>query len=182
MEESKLLYQPKWSKAKRLLKSFTCNALRSRIDFHVINYRKAHDQLGRVVITVDKVEKLSMCTNTAEREEYYKEQEIRIQMNDWNFDEPSHNLYRQNQAHQLLKEEAIYGQYDFFFGLEKFLNTSIEESLKSTDSFILILCMIDRRVGKRTLRNMKTKINHMHPHVQYFHRLRCEAENIWITT
>lgn len=55
---------PKWSKAKKQLKSLMCDSLRLRVDFHVINYRKAHDQLGRVVITVDKEEKLSMCTIT----------------------------------------------------------------------------------------------------------------------
>ena len=61
-----MLYSPKWSKAKRQLKSFTCQSLRSRVDFQVINYRRAHDQLGRAVITVDKVEKLNMCTITAD--------------------------------------------------------------------------------------------------------------------
>lgn len=61
-----MLYNPKWSKAKKRLKSFTCKSLRSRVDFQVINYRRAHDQLGRAVITVDKIEKLNMCTITAE--------------------------------------------------------------------------------------------------------------------
>lgn len=47
--------------------SFVCDSLHNRIDFQVINYRKAHDQLGRAVLTVDKVEMLTMCTLTAER-------------------------------------------------------------------------------------------------------------------
>ena len=56
------MYNPKWSKAKKQLKSFICESLKDRIDFHIINYRKAHDQLGRAVITVDKKEVLNMCT------------------------------------------------------------------------------------------------------------------------
>lgn len=43
----------KWSN----FKSFTCSSLSDRIDFQVMNYRKAHDQLTRAVITVEKVEK-----------------------------------------------------------------------------------------------------------------------------
>ena len=77
MGGTSLLYSPKWSKAKKQLKNFTCESLRSRVDFQVINYRRAHDQLGRAVITVDKVEKFNMCTITAEREEYYRERAIR---------------------------------------------------------------------------------------------------------
>ena len=48
------MYNPKWSKAKKQLKGFICESLKDRIDFHIINYRKAHDQLGRAVITIDK--------------------------------------------------------------------------------------------------------------------------------
>ena len=69
-----MLYSPKWSKAKKHLKSFICEPLRSRVDFQVINYRRAHDQLGRAVITVDKVEKLNMCTITAEKKNITKKE------------------------------------------------------------------------------------------------------------
>ncbi|MFB6799878.1 hypothetical protein ACFCVU_01480 [Peribacillus butanolivorans] len=50
------MYSPKWSKAKKRLSDFLCETLRLRVDFQVINYRKAHDQLGRAVITVDEHE------------------------------------------------------------------------------------------------------------------------------
>ena len=173
-----LLYSPKWSKAKKRLKSFICEPLRSRVDFQVINYRKAHDQLGRAVITVDKVEKLSMCTITAEREEYYKDRDIRITLNDFNFDDVAKNRDIQDQAHKLLKKEGIYGQYDFFFALEDYFNSSIEDYLKSSDILMKILCMLDRRIGKRTLHKMKESILDEHELVQDFYKLRCEAENI----
>ncbi|WP_446430509.1 SF0329 family protein [Peribacillus butanolivorans] len=76
-----MLYSPKWSKAKKRLSDFLCETLRSRVDFQVINYRKAHDQLDRAIITVDNVEILSMCTITAAREEFYRESDIRDQSN-----------------------------------------------------------------------------------------------------
>lgn len=173
-----LLYHPKWSKAKKLLMSFVCDSLRSRVDFQVVNYRKAHDQLGRAVITVDKVEILSMCTITAEREEYYREQDIRLQSNDFNYDSVSNLRSIQDQSHEQLKTEGIYGQYDFFSALEVYFNSPIEDSLKSNDILMKILCLLDRRVGKRTLRKMKDSISKENELVQYFHKLRCDAEDI----
>ncbi|MFJ5623935.1 hypothetical protein ACIQD3_14645 [Peribacillus loiseleuriae] len=176
-----MLYSPKWSKAKKRLKSFICEPLRSRVDFQVINYRKAHEQLGRAVITVDKVEKLSMCTITAEREEYYKDRDIRIKLNDFNFDDVAKNRDIQDQAHKLLKKEEMYGQYDFFFALEEYFNSSIEDSLKSPNTLIKILCILDRRIGKRTLRQMNGSILDEHELVQAFYKLRCEVENVRVT-
>jgi len=43
---------------------------------------------------------------------------------------------------------------------------------------IKILCMLDRRVGKRTLRKMKEFISEENTLVQNFYKLRCDAENI----
>ncbi|MED3998360.1 hypothetical protein ABE036_14920 [Priestia aryabhattai] len=173
-----MLYQPKWSKAKKRLMSFMCESLHSRVDFQVINYRKAHDQLGRAVITVDKVEMLNMCTITAEKEEYYRERDIRIQLDDFTYDNVFNNRAIQEQAQEQLKTEGIYAQYDFFSALEEYFNSPIELSLKSNDMLIKILCMLDRRVGKRTLRKMKESILEENTFVQDFYKLRCEAENI----
>ena len=165
-----MLYSPKWSKAKKRLKSFTFESLRSRVDFQVINFRRAHDQLGRAVITVDKLEKLNMCTITAEKEEYYRERAIRKQLDDFNFDDRLNNL--------ALQEQAIYAQYDFFSALEIYFETPIEDCLKSKDILLKILCLLDRRLGKRTLMKMNDTITEEHPLVQDFFRLRCEAENV----
>ena len=145
-------------------------SLRSRVDFQVINYRRAHDQLGRDVITVDKLEKLNMCTITAEKEEYYRERAIRKQLDDFNFDDRLNNL--------ALQEQAIYAQYDFFSALEIYFETPIEDCLKSKDILLKILCLLDRRLGKRTLMKMNDTITNEHPLVQDFFKLRCEAENV----
>lgn len=173
-----MLYHPKWSKAKKRLLSFVCESLHSRVDFQVINYRKAHDQLGRAVITVDKVEMLNMCTITAEKEEYYRERDIRIQLDDFTYDNVFNNRAIQEQAQEQLKTEGIYAQYDFFSALEEYFNSPIELSLKSNDMLIKILCMLNRRVGKRTLRKMKESILEENTFVQDFYKLRYEAENI----
>ena len=173
-----MLYSPKWSKAKKRLQSFTCESLQSRVDFQVINYRRAHDQLGRAVITVDKIEKLNMCTITAEREEYYRERSIQQQLDVFDSEDRVNILAIQEQAYQQLKEEAIYGQYDFFSALEIYFDMPIKECLQSNDILLKILCLLDRRVGKRTLLRMKDTMTNEHILVQDFFKIRCEAENI----
>lgn len=175
-----LLYSPKWSKAKKRLKSFVCESLQSKVDFQVINYRKAHDQRGRVVITVDKVEKLSMCTIVAGREEFYKVWEIRRTSENYYFEDVNQNRNIQDEAHQRLKKEEVYAQYDFFSALENYFSSNIEELLKSNDSLMKILSLLDRRVGKRRLRQMQARMIHESELVNYFYELRCNAENIYM--
>ncbi|WP_449619730.1 SF0329 family protein [Robertmurraya sp. Marseille-Q9965] len=176
------MYSPKWSKVKKQLKSFTCDSLRDRIDFQIINYRKAHDQLGRAVITVDKQEILSMCTITAEREMYRKEWVIREEQNiEYDIDNHRSNLEIGIQAHEMIKKEGILAQYDFFDALEEYLSSPIEESLKSTDIIIKILSIIDRRVGKRTLQNLSKSFETEHENIRYFLKLRCDAEGVRVS-
>ncbi|WP_298470032.1 hypothetical protein [uncultured Psychrobacillus sp.] len=173
------MYSPKWSKVKKHLKSFTCDSLKDRIDFHIINYRKAHDQLGRAVITVDKKEILSMCTITAERTMHIKEWDIREKQNiQYDIDNRKLNWEVGLQAHNIIKKEGILAQYDFFDALEEYFNTPIEVSLKSADMIIKILAVIDRRVGKRTLQKLKEPIKNEHESIQFFFRLRCDVEGI----
>ncbi|MFS0655578.1 hypothetical protein [Bacillus sp. 179-C3.3 HS] len=167
----------KWGKAKKRLMSFVCESLRERVDVHVMNYRKAHDQVGRAVITVDKIEMVSMCSITAGREEYDRERAIRIQLDDFSYDDVLNNRAIQEQAYEQLKMEGIYSQYDFFSALEEYFHSPIEVSLKSNDMLIKILCILDRRVGKRTLRKMKESISEEKTVVQDFYTLRCDAEN-----
>ncbi|ETT86799.1 hypothetical protein MKZ08_09395 [Viridibacillus sp. FSL R5-0477] len=173
------MYSPKWSKVKKQLKSFTCDSLKDRIDFHIINYRKAHDQLGRAVITVDKKEIFSMCTIIAEREMNRKEWNIREEQNvKYDIYDHKHNLEMGLQAHEMIKEEGILAQYDFFDAVEEYLSSPIDTSIKSTDIIIKVLSLIDRRVGKRTLKKLNESFETEHEGIRYFLKLRCDAEGI----
>lgn len=177
MEEK--MYSPKWSKAKKKLKSFTCDSLKSRIDFHIINYRNAHDQLGRAVITVDKEEILSMCTIIAERALYRKEWDIRERQKiDYDIDEQKINLEVGLMAHKEIKAKGILAQYDFFDALEEYLSSPLKSSLESHDIIIKIFSIIDRRVGKRTLQKLNDSIKSEDKIIKYFFKLRCEAEGL----
>ncbi len=57
-------------------------------------------------------------------------------------------LYRQ-------PKEGVYSQVEFLETAREYFNNPIEVSLKSDNMIIKILALLDRRIGKRTLENIK---------------------------
>ncbi|GAA0785732.1 SF0329 family protein [Hathewaya limosa] len=74
--------------------------------------------------------------------------------------------------------EGIYSQVEFLDIVYKYLNTSIDECIKIENSLMKILIILDRRIGKRRLLNMKESIENEEDTVKYFYDLRCTAEKI----
>ncbi|MED4053553.1 hypothetical protein P4654_05295 [Niallia taxi] len=169
------MYKQKWSKAKKQQKNLVCAALKDRVDIHIVNYRKAHDRLGRAVLTVDKKEIWSMCTISSEVARDKKELEL-IREDDG--ESPLPYRERAERAYELIKEQGIFGQNDFFDALQEYFRTPISLSLQSNNLLIKILVLIDKRVGKRTLARIKDSMQTESELIQYFYRLRCEAEGI----
>ncbi|MGE7367383.1 SF0329 family protein [Desemzia incerta] len=168
-----------WSKLRKRIENLICESLRERVKFTVTNYRKAHDQLGRAFISVDKNEVFNMCTLTSNNTLFEKEEELLndLQLKYDVFNEEQ-NCSIQDKAHEIIMTEGVFAQYDFFEAVEQYLNSSIEVSLQSNHIIIKILSLIDRRVGKRTLKRIKESIQQEHEIVQFFYTLRCEAERI----
>ena len=191
-----------WSKLKKQLEDFICPSLKGRVEFWITNYRKAADQLGRAYITVDGKEVINMCTLKKEVAIYYEENQLRendnIDLEQDNIDEDNvifdilrrvgfsedilKRIARNRSIHDMaiknVEEQGIFSQYDFLEAVKKFLNSPIEESLKSDNPIIKSLALIDRRIGKRTLNMLKESIKNENDIVKYFYKLRCEAEGI----
>ena len=181
-----------WSKVQKKLKSFLADDLGKRITYQVTNYRGAHDNVGRAVLLVDKKEVLNMCTIISERELNLEEQAIRNQLGlniEFGdslteqelvsyFEQVSQQLRDfQKEAHQLIKSKGIYSQTDFFEAVERYFDQPIKDSLYSEELLIRIFAILDRRVGKRTLKNLKTGIEQEHELLQFFYNLRIEANH-----
>ncbi|WP_100331265.1 SF0329 family protein [Bacillus xiapuensis] len=178
-----MIYSPKWSKAKKQLKSLICEPLRDRVDFHVINYRKAHDQLGRAVMTVDQAEILSMCTLTAIQAQAIREHSIRNFLHkDYDMEEVLENRDLYEQVDNQLKAECIFSQADFFTALDEYFHSSIDQCLQSENILLKVLGLLDRRLGKRKLRAMHPILLKEHEVVRFIYRLRCEAENVHLSS
>lgn len=73
---------------------------------------------------------------------------------------------------------GCYSQVEFMEAVDVYLNESIENLFKPDNPLIEILILLDRRIGKRTLINMKSGIESKTDIIQYFYNLRCNAEGI----
>ena len=193
----------KWSKLKKQLEDFICPSLKGRVEFWITSYRKTHDQVGRAYITVDGKEVINMCTLKKEIAIYGEENELmssdNINLEQNEFDEDKDIIFqllrkegfsedillriaRNRSIHDIAKREVetkcIFSQYDFIEAAKKFLNSPIQESLKSNNPIIKSLALLDRRVGKRTLNMLKESMKNESELVRYFYNLRCESEGI----
>ncbi|EGL14984.1 MULTISPECIES: hypothetical protein [unclassified Paenibacillus] len=183
-----------WSKLKQNLESFLCPALDRRVEYRATSYRYLPDKAGDCYITVDKKNVLNMNDATNLIRWYQTELEIK---NDPDIQIPISNeeieaarittkgtvpedrlkvIVRNRKsseyAKELLSAQASLSKSNFIAVANKFLTTSIEESLESHDILLNILALVDRRVGKKRILNMSEKMKLKHPIVQYFYELR----------
>ncbi|KJD39030.1 hypothetical protein QD46_16200 [Paenibacillus polymyxa] len=183
-----------WSKLKQQLESFLSPALYGRFEYRATSYRYLPDKSGICYITVDKKNILNMSDITSPIKWYQTELEIKndpdIQVpisneeieavrKDTNGNVPEDRLQViargrkiSEHAKELLAAQASLSKSNFIVIANKFLTTSIEDSLESNDILLNILALVDRRVGKKRILNMTEKMKLKHPIVQYFYELR----------
>lgn len=183
-----------WSKLKQQLESFLCPALAGRVEYRATGYRYLPDKAGLCYISVDKKDVLRMSDRTSAIRWYQTELEIKndpdiqIPVSDEEMEEARKNtkgavpddrlkVIARNRkiseyAKELLSAQASLSKSNFVAAANRFLSTSIEESMESNDIILNILALVDRRVGKKRILNMSGKMKLKHPVVQYFYELR----------
>ncbi|GGG60514.1 SF0329 family protein [Paenibacillus radicis (ex Gao et al. 2016)] len=183
-----------WSKLKQNLESFLCPALYGRVEYRATSYRYLLDKAGICYIAVDKKNVLNMSDATNPIRWYQTEQDIK---NDPDIQIPinseeieavrkdtkgtvpedrlkviARNRKIQVHAKELLAAQSTLSKSNFIVVATKFLASSIEESIESDDILLNVLALVDRRVGKKRILNMRDKMKQKHPIVQYFYELR----------
>jgi hypothetical protein len=183
-----------WSKLKQQLEGFLSPALNGRVAYRAPGYRYLSDKSGICYISVDKKNVLDMSDKTNAIRWYQTELEIKndpdIQV-PISFEEieevrkgtkgtvPEDRLIviarsRKSTEHakELLTAQASLSKSNFIVAANKYLSTSIEESIESNDILLNVLALVDRRIGKKRILIMSEKIKLKHPIVQYFYELR----------
>ncbi|MBD8500420.1 hypothetical protein [Paenibacillus arenosi] len=183
-----------WSKLKKQLESFLYPALNGKVEYCATSYFYLPGKSGICYITVDKKNVFSMSDSSSSIRWYQTEQEIkndpdvRIPISDEEIEairketkgsvpEDRLKVIARNRkiteyAKELLSAQAALSKSNFIVVANKFLSTSIEESIESNDIMLNILALVDRRVGKKRILNMSEKMKLKHPIVQYFYELR----------
>jgi len=186
-----------WSKLKQQLESFLSPALSGKVEYRATSYSYLPGKAGNCYITVDKKNVFNMNDKTSSIRWYQTELEIK---NDPNIQIPisdneleairketkgtvpadrliviARNRKVSVLAKELLSAQAALSKSNFVAIANKFLSTSIEESIESDDILLNILALVDRRVGKKRILNMADMMKLKHPIVQYFYELRRSA-------
>lgn len=170
---------------KRLEEDLLCASLKGRVSYFITKYNQAHDESGRVAIIVDGKEILQ--GNIFLYYKGYKEMELKyksernIPPRFWNGKEiVNHleNLEIENYIEEMRLEEGIFDVGQFTGAVECFLRLKIEDSLNSSNPLIRLLAILDRRVGKRTLKKLRESILEQPIWLQYFYNLRFQAEGL----
>lgn len=187
-----------WNKMKRQLEGFLTPSLVGKIEYRASGYRYTKNKPSHCFITIDKVEAFSMTEVSLGIPWYQTEQEIKsdtkiiLPMTKEDIDVvreksgnkiPEERLKIVTASHKMATyaKEVLLAQQqmqktDFQKIANTFLTTPVEVSLASDEILLNVLAIIDRRVGKKRLQNMRDFIALKHPVVQYFYHLRMNTK------
>lgn len=159
-----------WSKIKiKLENEYLADSLKGRIHYFATSYNKYPDHEGRAAILLDgkQIVSGSYCEQWSKAQLLPRDETLETRLR---YEFP----YMDNTA-------VKYGQFDqrcFYSAFYEFDNQSIEKSLYSENMLIRIFAILDRRIGKRRLRNLKETISSEPDIFQLFYNIRIEAEGI----
>ena len=137
-----------WAGLNKWLTECLCGELKDRITYFLTRYHKVHDSYGRAAILLDGKE--LVCFSWIEM--YRQEQAVAAmhaadRSRDWL------GLYEEMKP--VWDESGTYCEWDFLRAVLEFRNLSIRDALHSENYIIKILAILDKRVGKRTLREIE---------------------------
>ena len=157
-----------WSGLNKQLTECLCDSLRNRVTYFLTRYNEVHNSYGRAAIRLDGKELvifswIDMYKQDSDINEHWKETGI------WDGD----TLELKNKW----EKEGILSDWDFLQAATDFLQMPIEEALISNNCLIRIFAILDRRVGKRTIKQIKDSEKYKtYPEwVQQFYELRFES-------
>jgi hypothetical protein len=169
----------RWSKLKQRIEQGFADSVRGRIEIWNTRYRAAHDDEGEAWITVDKARVHSMGSLTYLVASYEKSSQLQRERDCLDYrDDGKRAAYLAcaDEAEQDLASEGVIPLWTFNKSLFDYLNMSIDDVLRSDQTVLRALGMLDKRLGKRRLRQMD--VSSEPELVQRFFQLRCVFEGI----
>ena len=183
-----------WNKEKIILENFMCEALVGRVEYRPSSYRYRSDKSGQSYISVDKKEVFSMKSTNQEIKWYMTEMEIKndpdldlpiypediariAENSNGNIPEDRLEIMARNHklatyAKEVYQAQMNLAKSDFFAITHEFLSSPIDKSLSSNNILLNILAIMDKRIEKKRLLDMRESIKLKHPAVLYFYKLR----------
>lgn len=174
----------KWTKVKKDMGNLICGKLKHRLSIHLTKYNVSRGERTRIWITLDKKEVFN-----ASSAEYLMEHD-----NLWEkvkkktskpfpdclyecFPEFIGKVNDMDYTARILEYRGIFNVDHVYDAFIQYPQLSIARALNSENVISQALALVDRRLGKRRLEDLKYD-SHVHPLIMQFYELRCEVENI----
>lgn len=150
---------------KNQLEELLCEELRGRVTYFLTRYHEVHNSYGRAAIHLDKRELVCFSWIEMYRQEY-----------DLSKFYAQTGKYDDKSLEKKWDDDCTYYEMDFLAAALEFTDMPIQDALKSENSIIRILAVMDRRVGRRTLQSLNE--TSFPEWARIFYRLRLETENL----
>ena len=167
-EESEMYHYKSWSGLNKQLNECLCDSLKDRISYFLTRYHEVHDSYGRASIKLDGKELvvfswIDMYRQERGISERWKETGV--------YDSSALELKSK------WEKEGTLSEWDFLQAATVFLQMPIADALISDNCLIRIFAILDRRVGRRTIKQIQdSEIYKTYPAwVQQFYELRFEC-------
>lgn len=163
-----------WSGLNQWLTGCLCTDLLDRITYFLTRYHRVHNAYGRAAILLDGRE--LVCFEWMER--YHQESAVHAA---WQADKGQSYLGLYDSMKPQWDANCTYDDMDFLNAVLTFRNLSIQDALASDDYIVKILAILDKRVGKRTLKQIaqQAEYNRYPAWVKQFYDLRLSGDMIW---
>lgn len=160
-----------WSAMRHQLENdYLCDPLKGRIRYFVTSYRTTRNNVVTVFLD-DHVVFHSSLEHWGQNREAILHQIY----NPKKYDQPA--ITDANNYELAVLERGGFDKDHFFEAFHIFQNQSIQKSLASENPIVRMLAVLDRRVGKRQLPTLEEAIDRQPEWLQFFYRLRIEAES-----
>ena len=178
----------RWTKTKKLIEDFLCDKLKNRLKVYATSYNTSLGEQRRIWITIDGKEVFNASSAKFLMEHDKLWEEVKSKSNK-PFPECLYECYPEyvgkindlDYSMLILEQRNIFDVERVYDALVQYPNLSIDEALNSNHVIIQAFAIIDKRVGKRKLKNCVFN-NDTHPMVLEFYKLRCEMEGLNISS
>jgi hypothetical protein len=155
-----------WSRLRSSVRALICPELRRRVDFHVTSYRHRSSRIRSGVVTVDGQRVLSLSYDRFCREGDGWFASVRQEGGG-----PSYKEWEWSP----LQTDEIHPPQQLGDAMRAYLAMPHRSALESGNPFLRALAIVDRRMGRRTLDELKIGEGE-HSLVKEFYRLRMSLQ------
>ncbi len=169
---------------KRLEQDLLCEKLRGRVQFFRTIYHGAPDEYGRFAVRVDGKEIFQANPyneNNYSRIAWDIKEARTIPPREWTGKEDlydTENSAAEDEARMISVNEGIVDSFDVPYAIKKYLNQDIADCIGDEDPLVRMFAILDRRVGKRKLKEIAETVQDQPEWLRQFYRLRLDVEGI----